>query len=232
MRAIIVDDERLARKELCRLLKAHPDVEIAGEAIDVEAAVQQVRDREPDLLFLDIHLPGGSGFDVLDKLDTAPPVIFTTAYDTYAVRAFEVNALDYLMKPIIPERLAAALDKTRRERNRLKPDTPLPQVFVRDGERCWLVRTDHISLFESEGNYTRLYFDAERPLILRSLQTLEQRLDPSMFFRGSRKHILNLAHVESVDVDVAGNYVVRLRGGFTIGMSRRQSIRLRETLSL
>jgi two-component system LytT family response regulator len=200
-------------------------------ACDVEDALRQIDHVFPDLLFLDIQMPGGSGFELLERLEVAPAVVFTTAYDEFAVRAFEVNALHYLMKPIIPERLPAALEKVRAH---WKPPEQrwLPQVFVRDRERCWLVRTEKISLFESEGNYTRLYFDGERPLILRSFQTLEQRLDPAVFFRASRKHIVNLAHAEAVETDVAGNYVLRLRSGQIIEMSHRQSARLRETLSL
>lgn len=230
MRVVIVDDERLARSELRRLLGAHRDVEIVAEAGDVACAVRQVREAAPELLLLDIQLQGGTGFDVLEQLDVAPPVIFTTAYDAYAVRAFEVNALDYLMKPIIPERLAGTLDKVRAERRRSA--APLSQVFVREGERCWLVRTNEISLLESEGNYTRLYFGADRPLILRSLQALEARLDPAVFFRASRKHIVNLTHVRSVDLEPSGGYVVKLTNGQFVEMSRRQSAKLRETLSL
>ena len=227
MKALIVDDERLARLELRRLLDAHPEVEIVGEARTGDEALTLVPQLAPDLIFLDIQMPGMTGFDLLERLEDLPQVIFTTAYDQYAIRAFEVNALDYLLKPIVPERLAAALGRVRpRERSRLE------QVFVRDGDRCWIVRLTEIFLMESEGNYTRLYFGTERPLIRRSLNALEEQLDPAVFFRAGRKEILNLKWIDKVDLSVAGGFVVTLRGGRTVEMSRRQSARLKEILSL
>jgi two-component system LytT family response regulator len=206
-------------------------VTIAGEGRNAEEAVELARGMQPDLLFLDIEMPGGSGFDVLDRLDDVPQVIFTTAFDAYAIRAFEVNALDYLLKPIAPERLAEAL---RRVAPALHPSpaTRLEQVFVRDGERCWIVKVRDIGLFESEGNYTRLYFGAERPLIRCSLNALEQQLDPALFFRANRQQIINLEWIERTVLSVAGGLTVSLRGGRTVEMSRRQSDKLREVLSL
>jgi two-component system, LytTR family, response regulator len=165
MKALVIDDERLARLELRRLLAAHPAVEIAGEARDGEEALAMIAKLEPDVIFLDIQMPGMSGFDLLERLEDLPQVIFTTAYDEYALKAFEVNALDYLLKPVAPARLAAALARVR---PRTEP-ARLEQVFVRDGDRCWIVRLPDIFLLESEGNYTRVYFGSERPLIRRSL---------------------------------------------------------------
>ena len=228
MKALIVDDERLARVELRRLLGAHPEVEIVGEACDGNEACDLVRKLAPDLLFLDIQMPGKTGFEVLEALDDVPQVIFTTAYDEYAIRAFEVNALDYLMKPIAPARLAAALARVRP----VAGGSRLEQVFVRDGDRCWILRLPEIFLLESEGNYTRLHFGSERPLIRRSLNALEEQLDPAMFFRADRKQILNLKWIEKVEVAISGGLLVTLRGGRTVEMSRRQSARLREVLSL
>ena len=188
--------------------------------------------REPvDLLFLDIQMPGGSGFDLLERLDRMPLVIFTTAFDQYAIRAFEVNALDYLMKPVAPERLAAALDRVRQRAGGASRG-PLERVFVREGERCWIVNVADIRLLESEGNYTRLYFGVHRPLILRSLQALEARLDSAAFFRASRSRIINLRWVAGVDTDVDGGLIVTLRDGPKVPVSRRQSRRLRDELSL
>jgi two-component system, LytTR family, response regulator len=169
-----------------------------------------------------------SGFDLLQHLDDVPQVIFTTAYDEYALKAFEVSALDYLVKPVAPARLAAAVAK-------LRPRTAgsrLEQVFVRDGERCWLVRVMDIFLLESEGNYTRLHFAHERPLVPRSLAALQERLDPAVFFRAGRSHIVNLKWVERVEPSIGGSLQVILRGGTTVEMSRRQSARFREALSL
>ena len=228
MRAVIVDDERLARAELARLLAAHSEIEIAGEARNGGEALELIPRLAPDLLFLDIHMPGMTGFELLERLDEVPQVIFTTAYDQYAIQAFDVNALDYLLKPIAPNRLAAALAKVRPrpERSRLE------QVFVREGDRCWIVRLPDIFLLESEGNYTRLYFRGERPLIRRSLNALEEQLDPNVFFRAGRKEIINLNWIDRVDIAVGGGLTVTMRGGRTVEMSRRQSTRLREILSL
>ena len=231
MKALVVDDERLARRELRRLLADHPDVSIAGEAGNVEEALALLNRQPVDLLFLDIQMPGGSGFDLLERLEQVPLVIFTTAFDEYAIRAFEVNALDYLLKPIAPERLAAALDRVRRA-PAPAPRPLLERVFVRDGERCWLVNVADIRLLESEGNYARLYFGAHRPLILRSLQSLEARLDPATFFRASRGHIINLRWVGHMETGVDGRLVVTLRNGPQVPISRRQARRLRDELSL
>jgi len=228
MKALIIDDERLARLELRRLLGAHPEVEIVGEARGGEEALALIGKLGPDAIFLDIQMPGMSGFDLLERLEDLPQVIFTTAYDEYALKAFEVNVLDYLLKPVAPARLAAALARVR---PRTEP-ARLEQVFVRDGDRCWIVRLPDIFLLESEGNYTRVHFASERPLIRRSLNALEEQLDPAMFFRAGRKEIVNLKWIQKVDICVAGGLAVTLRGGRTIEMSRRQSARLREILSL
>jgi two-component system LytT family response regulator len=228
MKALIIDDERLARAELRRLLAAHPEFEIAGEAANGDEALALIGQTSPDLVLLDVQMPGLTGFDVLERLEDVPQVIFTTAYDAYAIKAFEVNALDYLMKPIAPARLASALAKVR---PRSAP-TRLERVFVRDGDRCWIVALPDILLLESEGNYTRVHFDGQRPLIRRSLNALEAQLDPVVFFRANRQEILNLKWIDKVDLGVAGGLSVTLRGGRTVEMSRRQSGRLREILSL
>jgi two-component system, LytTR family, response regulator len=233
MKALIVDDERLARAELRRLLAAHPEIEIVGEAQNGEEALALIAKLAPALLFLDIQMPGVGGFDLLERLDDMPQVIFTTAYDRYAIQAFEVNALDYLLKPIAPARLAAALAKVRTPADPARPDSRrLERVFVRDGDRCWIVSLPDIFLLESEGNYTRVCFGAERPLIRRSLNVMEEQLDPAVFFRANRHQIVNLKWIDKVDLAIAGGLTVTLRGGRSIEMSRRQSIRLREILSL
>ncbi|WIG94444.1 response regulator [Myxococcus sp. SDU36] len=240
MKVLIADDERLARAELRRLLAAFPDVEIVGEATHVDEACRRVEALSPDLLLLDIQMPGGTGFDVLERLEEPPDVVFTTAYDAHAVRAFEVNALDFLLKPIEPERLATALERVR-ERGRMAtakpahgqtPGTPLERVFVKEGERCWLVQLAQVPLITSEGNYARLTLDGYAPLLLRSLTYLEERLDPARFFRASRQHLINLDFIESLEPGPSGTLVARLRGGREVELSRRQSQRFRERLSI
>ena len=228
MTALIVDDERLARLELRRLLGAHPEVEIVGEARHGEEALELIPELAPDLLFLDIQMPGMNGFELLERLEDVPQVIFTTAYDAYAIKAFEVSALDYLLKPVAPARLAAALAKVRPA----SPRGRLEQVFIREGERCWIVHLPDVFLLETEGNYTRVCFDNQRPLIRRSLNVLEEQLDAAMFFRAGRKQIINVKWIDKVDIGVTGGLVVTLRGGATVEMSRRQSARLRERMSL
>ncbi|MBX0290513.1 LytTR family DNA-binding domain-containing protein [Hymenobacter sp. HSC-4F20] len=253
MNALLVDDSRLARTELRHLLQAFPEVVVVGEARHAEEARAQVRELQPDLLFLDIHMPGETGFELLASLDAAPHVIFTTAYDEYALRAFEVNALDYLLKPIQENRLAAALAKARTKQAAMVPalatgpaagpvaaaeeaaPTPLTehdQVFVKDGERCWFVRLSDIRLFEINGSYTQIYFDQHRPLIPRTLQHLEQRLDPRVFFRANRQQIINLKWVEGIEPWFSNSLKIRLRGGPEVEVSRQQSVRFREMLSL
>ncbi len=231
MRALIIDDERLARDELRRLLLEHPQVNIVGEAAGVQEGLQQIADLSPELIFLDVQMPDGSGFDLLTALDQPPAVIFTTAYDRYAIRAFDVSALDYLLKPVDPPRLAQALQK------RLPAQAPAPapaaaeppppqdgKVFIKDGERCWFVALDDIVLFESEGNYTRVYFDHHRPLLLRSLLQMEARLDAAKFMRISRSRIVNLARVTGIAPAPAGGMALTLQGDLRVGMSRRRAI--------
>jgi two-component system LytT family response regulator len=228
IRVLIVDDERLARAELRRMLSKHPGVEIVGEAANAADAAQMVASLDPDLLLLDVQMPGGSGFDLLAALDDAPEVIFTTAFDQYTLQAFEASALDYLMKPIEPQRLATALERAAARLGLAPTPSSTPRkLFIRDGDRCWFVRLDDIRLFESEGNYTRLYFDDARPLLARSLLQLEQRLDPQQFFRASRRHIVNLAAVRGIDNEEGGALTLRL-DDINVEVSRRRAAALKQ----
>ncbi|MEW6763644.1 MAG: LytTR family DNA-binding domain-containing protein [Pseudomonadota bacterium] len=235
MNLVIVDDERLARNELRRLLGAHEDVCVVGEAACVADGIRAVERMEPDLVLLDVQMPDGSGFDLLTALATPPAVIFTTAHDQHAVRAFQVSALDYLLKPIEAELLAQALDKQRR-RMALAPEPSRTaaegRIFIQDGERCWLVELDRIMLFESEGNYTRLYFDGQRPLLLRSLVQLEARLEPSRFLRVSRSRIVNMDFVEGIKPSPGGGLTLLLQDGLQVPMSRRRSVLFRQSAQL
>jgi two-component system LytT family response regulator len=236
MKSLIIDDEPLARRELRRLLAEFPWVEIVGEAGDVVEAAARVEALAPDLLFLDIQMPGGSGFDLLSRLDHVPRVIFTTAYDHHAVRAFEVNALDYLLKPIEPQRLAAALAKARSASEdrpaELRSGDILERLFVRDGMRCWFVPLREVSLLTAEGNYVRMLWGTERPLLNRPLNTLEKRLDPKRFFRANRRQIINVDFIEGVELGIGGQLHVQLRGGPEVEISRRQARLFRMQMSV
>src|SRR4249919_298215 len=241
IRAVIIDDERLARNELKKLLQEFPEIEIIAEAANANEGIEKIDALSPDLIFLDIQMPGKTGFDMLTELDKAPHVIFTTAYDEYALKAFEVNALDYLMKPIEPKRLADALQKLQlAEEKELAAQqafnrgmlTENDQVFVKDGERCWFVKLSDIRLFESVGNYAKVFFAGNKPLILKSLNALEERLDEKTFFRANRKHIVNLRMVEKVEPYFNGGLLLELKGGEKIEVSRRQTVKFKEMMSL
>ncbi len=241
MKLLIVDDTRLARQELKTLLAAHADVELVGEADDLPAARAAVERLQPDLVLLDIQLPSGTGFDLLEQLDPLPLVIFTTAYDQYAVRAFETNALDYLVKPVAPDRLAAALARARERllaaAQRAEPESRTAlaaddTVFLRDGERCWFVALRDITHVVVDGNYARVCFRGERALLARSLSALESRIDPTLFFRANRNTLVNLRAIVSIDPWINDGYRLKLRDGAEIDVSRRQARELRERLAL
>ena len=240
MKALLIDDERLARNELRRLLAAFPDVEIVGEAANGKQARAQLTALAPDLIFLDVQMPGETGMELLESLEPpAPEVIFTTAYDEFAVKAFELNALDYLLKPVDPARLAAALEKLRAKLG--APTAPVvhqaklaaeDKVFVREGDRCWFVEVRSIHLLESEGNYTRVHFDAAQPQLFRSLNAMEERLDPKYFFRANRRQIINLAWIDKIEPWFSGGLLVHLKGAAKVELSRRQAQEFREKMSL
>jgi two-component system LytT family response regulator len=225
MKAMIIDDEPPARRELRRLLTDFSWVEVVGEAGNVDQAAELIETLTPGLLFLDIQMPGGSGFDLLTRLEHLPQVIFTTAYDEHAVRAFEVDALDYLLKPIDPARLAEALGRVKSAQAARTPqhDAALEQIFVRDGARCWFVPLREVSLLSSEGNYIRLSWGKSQPLLGRALAALEQRLDPNRFFRANRRQIINLDFIENVELGVNGRLHAQLRDGPEVEISRRQA---------
>jgi two-component system LytT family response regulator len=245
MKAIIIDDERLARTELRKLLQDFPEIEIVDEASNADEGIQKIENHNPDLIFLDIQMPGKTGFDMLSELDHSPQVIFTTAYDEYALKAFEVNALDYLLKPVEPRRLADAVEKLKRtttngssEKSNYHQSEPTSilsegdQVFVKDGERCWFVKLSEVRLFESVGNYAKVFFGNNKPLILKSLNALEERLDDKVFFRANRKHIVNLRLIDKIEPYFNGGLLLELKGGEKIEVSRRQTVKFKEMMSL
>ncbi len=231
IRALIVDDERLARRELRRLLAEHPEIEIVAEAANVAEAARALDDEDPELVFLDIEMPDGTGFDLLAQREQVPQVIFTTAFDQHALEAFEINALDYLLKPIEPKRLAAALARVHAGPPPEGSGKFLDRVFVRDGERCWFLALSTVPLLESYGNYTRLHVAGRQPMLSRSLNYLEARLDPEVFFRASRQHLVNLSAIAGLEPGPEGRLVVRLTTGQELEMSRRQSQRFKEKMS-
>ncbi len=242
MRVLIIDDERLARKELKSLLTELDLVEVLDECSNADDALEKIEALKPDLIFLDIQMPGKDGFALLEELSFVPKVIFTTAYDEYALKAFDVNAFDYLMKPIEINRLKESLEQLITENAEIKQvEKPKElthkfdaeeQVFLKDGDKCWFVKLKDISLFESEGNYVRVYFDKNKPLILKSLNNLEERLDNRVFFRANRKYIINLNWIDSVESWFNGGLLAKLSTGMQVEISRRQAAKLKDMMSL
>ncbi|MGL4598932.1 MAG: LytR/AlgR family response regulator transcription factor [Bacteroidia bacterium] len=239
MKVVIIDDERLARQELRSMLGQFPGIEILADCGDTKSALEAVHTLKPDVAFLDIQMPGKTGFELLEEFVHTPQIVFVTAHDEYAIRAFDVNALDYLLKPVQPDRLADTIRKLRERMQEMAQQTEktdalgeTDQVFVKDGERCWFVKLGDVRLFESEGNYVRLYFGTNKPLILRSLNYLDERLSQKIFFRASRKHIINLNWVENIENWFNGGMLVKLRGGEQVEISRRQAVKLKELMSL
>jgi two-component system, LytTR family, response regulator len=240
MKALLIDDERLARNELRRLLASFPEIGIVGEAAQTKEAREQITALKPDLLFLDVQMPGETGIDFLESLEPpVPNVIFTTAYDEFAVKAFELNALDYLLKPVDPARLAAAIDRLPGLKQSSVAKAPpagslvaTDKVFVREGEKCWFVEVGQIRLLESEGNYTRVHFGDAQPQLFRSLNAMEERLDPKFFFRANRRQIINISWIAGIEPWFSSGLLVHLKGGAKIELSRRQAQDFRERMSL
>jgi two-component system LytT family response regulator len=238
LRTLLIDDERLARQELAALLKAFPWVEICGEASNATQAAKLIREVRPGLIFLDVEMPGRDGFSLLEDLPAPrPQVIFTTAHDRFAVKAFEVEAVDYLLKPVHPKRLAAALERVRPEE--AAPDTPVEtalaeddRVLVREGERCWFVPVNSIRLLEADGNHTRVHFQNERPLLYRTLTAMEARLPQKLFIRANRSQLVNVNFIETAGAWFSGSMKVALRGGPEVEFSRRQAQIFRDRSSL
>ena len=240
MKVLLVDDERLARGELRRLLADTKNIEIVGEASNAEEAREQLQKCSPDLIFLDVQMPGETGLEFLETMEPLiPQVISTTAYDEFAVKAFELNALDYLLKPVDPARLASAIERlsdravsTDVAAERPEVLQPEDKVFVREGDNCWFVEVKRIRLLESEGNYTRVHFDEAQPQLFRSLNAMESRLDAKSFFRANRRQMINLEWIENIEPWFSGGLLVQLKGGAKVELSRRQAQAFRERMSL
>lgn len=234
MKTIIVEDSLIARQGLIGMLKEHPSIDIVGDAENVEDAIQLVINKNPDLIFLDIQLPGMSGFDLLEKIDYSPKVIFTTAYSEYAIRSFDYNTVDYLLKPIRHERLHQSIEKASHDNKHEKNLDALEsdsQIFIKDGENCHLIALTEIHLFESCKNHTRVYFNHEKPFIRRSLSKIEERLPPHIFFRINRQQIINLSFVKTIEEWMNDSYRVVMQDDTILEVSRRHSLRLKTALS-
>lgn len=237
MKAIIIDDERLARQELKNLLAEHKDIEIVAECADAMIAKEKINELKPDIIFCDIHMPGKSGLELVEEISGTIDVVFVTAFDEHAIKAFELNAFDYLLKPVQAERLSETIKKLSIKDSANKPENNSPltekdMVFIKDGDKCWFVRLSDIRLFESEGNYVRVYFENFKPLILRSLNSLETRLNEKQFFRASRKHMINLSYIASIETWFNCGLNVKLKDGKEIEISRRQAVKLKDMMSL
>lgn len=262
MRAIIVEDSRLARLELKALLKLHPEVEIIDEAKNIDIAHEKIEALNPDLIFLDINMPNGNGFELLERLVECPFVIFTTAYSDFAIKGFEVNALDYLVKPIHPKRLAGSIEKLKqrilettesneKKQNEEAPNNashspniapkrnatelPLPidhKIFVKDGEKCWLIDVAKIRYFESCGNYAKIYFETHSPMIYKSLNLIEQRLNPNIFIRTNRQFIVNTHFIRAIETRGNNGLVLTMDDAKDIDVSRRHTNTFKHLLSL
>lgn len=240
MRVIVIDDERLARKEMVSLLKNYKEIEVIAECSNAVEAIENIEKLQPDLIFLDIEMPEKSGFDVLAALDHVPKVIFVTAYNDYALKAFDVNAIGYLTKPVDPERLKKTITPLIQQHTAQIPvedkqATKLNlehQIFLKDGDNCWFVSLKDIRYFESEGNYVQVFFNEEKPLILKSLNLLEEKLDEAFFFRANRKNIVNLKHITNIENWFSGTLRITLKPTEHIEVSRRQSSKFKALMSL
>src|SRR5690606_25639052 len=238
MKVLIVDDSRLARKELSEQVAEQAALQGVAEASDVATAVEAINKYKPDLVLLDIHLPDGDGFDVLEQSDFTPQVIFTTAYEQHALRAFEFNALDYLLKPVTAERLQQALKRFEKTIEAAAPVTTQKiktrndQIFIRDGEHCHFVRLHELRLLSVEGNYLRLFFRDTKALLNRSLNYIEERFDPSLFFRANRQQVVNMDYVARIEPWVNDGLLLVLKDGTKVEVSRRQARELKQRMEL
>jgi two-component system, LytTR family, response regulator len=237
MNTCIIDDSDLARADLKRLLQAYERLDIISEAASCSEAIQVISDMPPDLLFLDIELTDGDGFQVLKKTPKNTMVIFTTAFDEFAIHAFDVNAVDYLLKPIDPVRLDTAINKAlfHSITNTYRPEKRLytlnETVFVQDGNRCCLIKIGDIRFFQTYGNYSFIYFNNDKIILNKSLNSIETKLDPNHFFRVNRQYIINIHHVKNIDIWSDCSYRVELTCRKQIDISRRKSKLLSDMMS-
>jgi two-component system LytT family response regulator len=250
IRAVIADDEPLARERMRGLLSGRKDVQIVAEATDGMEAVDAILAHSPDLVFLDVNMPKLDGFEVISTVgaDRMPAVVFVTAYDQHALRAFEVQALDYLLKPFDAERFESALDRVRRQLDSqassdlgrrllalvrdIKPERPArpERLVVKSGGRLFFLRAEEIDWIEAAGNYVRLHVGSEGHLLRETMTSIEARLNPDIFFRIHRSHIVNIERIKELQPWFNGEYVVILRNGTQLTLSRGYREKLQERL--
>ena len=236
MKAIVVEDSRLAREGLVKMLGSYPEITILGAADHPSSALKLILEHQPDLIFLDIHMPGASGFDLLEKLDYSPKVIFTTAYSEYAIRSFDYNTIDYLLKPISDERLKLAIDKLSisAEDSEACYKPPLDihsRILVKDGDKCHLVALESIRYFESCKNHVRIFFGKENAFVKKSLNSIAERLPNRYFFRANRQYVVNLHAIVSIEEAVNDGYEITMSDGKTLEVSRRNAVEMKDLLS-
>lgn len=236
MKVVVVEDSRVAREGLIEMLQSVPELDVVGDAEHPVPALELIHEKRPDVIFLDIHMPGETGFDLLEKLDYEPRIIFTTAYSEYAIKSFDYHTVDYLLKPISQERLALAIKKLNIDREETISD-PKPKLemnhkmFIKDEDACHLVSLEQIFYFESCKNHVRIFFNQQSAFIKKSLAQVEERLPTKFFFRANRQYIVNLQAISSIEEDIKDGYLVTMSNGKTIDISRRQALDLKERLS-
>jgi len=245
IRTVVIEDSRLAREGLVRMLAEFGDqIDVLGQADNAENALVLIEQLRPELLFLDIHMPGEDGFGLLERLDYTPRIVFTTAYSEHAIRSFDFNTVDYLLKPISPLRLAQALAKLSGEPE-LEPDSTEAKptldinskIFIKDGENCHLVALSSILYIESCKNYVRMYFPdraggaIKNAYVKKSMNQIEERLPRAVFFRASRQHLVNLQAIRSIEESISEGFEVTMLDGKRLEISRRNAGKLRDLLS-
>jgi two-component system LytT family response regulator len=249
IRVLVADDEPLARERLTGLLSQEPDIEVVGQARDGEEAITAIHDDTPDLVFLDVQMPQMNGFEVIEAVgtDKMPLVIFVTAYDQHALKAFQVRALDYLLKPFDRERFKDALQRARKQLEReengdlgrrllalvkdLRRDQPKSdRLVVKSGGRLFFLRTDEIDWVEAAGNYVRLHVGPGSHLLRETMNAIEGRLDPEKFFRIHRSRIVNMERIQELQPWLNGEYAVLLRTGTRLTLSRGYREKLQDRL--
>ncbi len=231
IKAIIVEDSELARIELVNLLSTNKAISIEGTAENGADAIKLINETNPDLIFLDIHLPDMDGFELLNEINAIPQVIFTTAYDEYAIKSFEYNAVDYLLKPIKSNRLIQAIEKVQLEVAEKPIFSIQNSIFIKDSDKYSIAQLKDVELFHTEGNYTKVFYKDQSPLLHKALNQIERRLDSNFFFRINRQEIVNIQHIVTVDKWFKGKLKLTLTSGKSVEVSDRQSVKFKHMLS-